>query len=92
MNQAIKAKNLRSSRAFPDLVIYEPRRGFYGLFLELKRTGEKIHRRDGTIRADQHLQEQSEMLQALETRGYCARFAIGYTEAKTIIDWYFNEK
>ena len=37
MGQAVKAKKLRSSKGFPDLVIYEPRGNYHALFLELKR-------------------------------------------------------
>lgn len=92
MSQAIKAKELRSSRSFPDIVVYEPRRGFHGLFIELKRTGEKTHRKDGELVADKHIQEQAEMLRKLTERGYYATFAVGFIAAKAIIDWYLNER
>lgn len=92
MSQAIKAKELRSSRSFPDLVIYEPRRGYHGMFIELKRPGEKILRKDGQVVADKHIQEQAEMLRKLTERGYYATFAVGFIAAKGIIDWYLNER
>lgn len=90
--QAVKVKKLRTSNGFPDVVIYEPRRGYYGLFIELKRTGEKIYKKDGTLVADSHILEQAEMIEALKQRGYFATFAVGFNEAKNIIDWYFNER
>jgi hypothetical protein len=87
---ARRVKGLRSSRAFPDVVIYEPHRGFAALFLELKRPGTKLYRKDGALVADKHIQEQAEMLKALSRRGYCARFACGFDEVKNIIDWYLK--
>jgi hypothetical protein len=89
--QAGKVSVLRSSRAFPDVVIYESRRGFAALFIELKRQGVKIYKLDGALVADKHIKEQAEMLKALAVRGYCARFAVGFDEVKSVVDWYFKE-
>ena len=50
MGQAIKAKRLRSCKGFPDLVIYEPRGEHKGLFIELKREGENILKKDGELK------------------------------------------
>lgn len=91
MGQAVKVKNLRSSRAFPDLVIYEQKRGFAALFLELKKDGVKIYRKDGSLLADEHIKEQAAMISLLNARGYKASFATGFDQAREIIDWYFNE-
>lgn len=88
--QAIGAKKLRSSNGFPDLVIYEQRRGFNALFLELKRNGVVIHLRNGNMTSDAHIQEQATMHKALKDRGYYADFAVGFDEAKKLIDWYFE--
>lgn len=90
MSQAKTAKNLRSSNAFPDLVIYEQRHGFGALFIELKRPDLKLYKKDGSLISNKHIQQQNEMLKALESRGYCARFAVGFSEAKKIIDWYLK--
>lgn len=92
MNQAVKCKLLRSSKSFPDMIIYEPRRGYHGLFLELKKLGEKVRKKDGTLVADIHIREQAEMIENLKKRGYYATFAVGFVEAKDIIDWYFGER
>ena len=88
--QAAKVSSLRSSRGFPDLVIYECRGDYSGLFLEVKRDGTKIYRKDGELVADEHVREQAEMLVQLESRGYCARFAVGFSAAREIIDWYMD--
>ena len=89
MGQAVKAKKLRSSKGFPDLVIYEPRGNYHALFLELKREGEKITNKKGELKTD-HLREQEEIIQKLNLKGYLACFAIGFDEAKRIIDLYLK--
>lgn len=89
MGQAVKAKKLRSSKGFPDLVIYEPRGNYHALFLELKREGEKILNKKGDLKTD-HLKEQDEVISKLCVKGYLACFAIGFDEAKKIIDLYLK--
>lgn len=92
IGQARQVKALRSSRAFPDLVIYEPRGGFNGLFIELKADNIKLFKKRTGEFANDHFREQGEMLGKLKERGYYARFAIGFDEAKEIIDWYLSGK
>lgn len=89
IGQATQAKKLRSERGFPDLMIFEPRNGWNGLFIELKRTGEKIFKKNGELKTD-HLREQSEVLEKLFKRGYLAMFCIGFEEAKNAIDQYLK--
>lgn len=89
---ANKIKSLKCKRGIPDLFIYEPRRGYYGLAIEMKATGVTIYKQDGDLRTDQHLQEQEEMLTRLSHKGYLACFCIGYEKAKVIIDEYLNKK
>lgn len=89
IGQAVKVKKLRSSRAYPDLMIFEPRGTYSGLFLELKRDGEKLSKRSGEWKTE-HLAEQSQMIQDLVARGYYANFAIGFDSAKTQIDRYMK--
>lgn len=91
MGQAIKAKKLRSSKGFPDLVIYEPRAEFKALFIELKKEGEKLYKRDGKTFKTTHLEEQNEILLKLRERGYCANFCCGFNEAKKLIDLYLKK-
>jgi hypothetical protein len=90
--QAGKAKMMRSGRGHPDLFIAEPRGEHHGLFIELKAVGVKIYKKDGSLRADKHLEEQCEMLARLMIKGYYADFAVGFDEAKRIIDTYLNNE
>jgi hypothetical protein len=90
MGQAVQAKTLRSMSGFPDLVIYEPRHGYHGLFVELKREGERIIKKDGSA-ATPHISEQFKMLRALVDRGYYAHMCVGFDMAREIIDNYLKD-
>jgi hypothetical protein len=88
MPQAIKHKSLQAGRAFPDIFIFYPAGGYYGLALELKR--ESPYRKDGTLKRDEHLEEQALVLARLTRLGYRAYFAVGFDMAKQIIDTYMS--
>lgn len=100
MSQAVKQKRLNGGRrAWPDMFIAKPKLGFdrdgqpfyqHGLFLELKRDGTKILRKDGKVVADEHIREQMKILQHLTRLGYRAQFAVGFEQAKQIIDSYMR--
>lgn len=82
----------------------------HGLYIELKKDGTKLIRDkdarkilkgESKLRKkgdwwDLHTEEQALMLEELRQRGYCAEFAVGFDEAKKIIDEYLkgykNEK
>lgn len=91
-----KARNLYgllNRRAFPDLAIYraamrKQTTGIYGaLFLELKRPGTRLRKRDG-VWATEHIAEQAAVLDALREEGYAAEFATTFDEAVEIIESY----
>lgn len=96
MHQAATHKSLQSSRSFPDLFLYAPRRNFYGLALELKQEGTTIvvsqGPKKGQLTSDAHIREQFFMLKELKKLGYYGNFACGFDEAKWIIDWYFGRR
>jgi hypothetical protein len=87
---SVKFSKLKSGRGIPDLLILEPRGDYSGLFLEIKRTDEKIFKKDGTLRTDKHLKEQAKILDRLKHKGYATYFAIGTTRAIEIIDDYMK--
>lgn len=86
MGQAARHKKLQSGRAWPDLAIYEPRHGFFALFLELKAA--TIYKRNGELLSNPHVEEQQDMLKLLRSKGYQAQFAVGFDQAKELIDGY----
>lgn len=90
MGQAMKMKSMKSSDSkFPDLMIFEPRGNFKGLFLELKRDGEKVYQKNG-LPYSGHITEQWKTLKRLKVKGYFAEFAIGFTHAQQLIDAYMK--
>ena len=75
--------------------------GLYsGLFIELKKDGEKLlagNRAknrflsiDGKEYKTEHLKEQADVIYELNRRGYIASFAVGFDEAKKLIDDYLG--
>jgi hypothetical protein len=60
-----------------------------GLFIELKKDGTRLKKKDGTW-ASPHIAEQAETLIKLRGEGYEATFAVGFDEAKATIDSYLR--
>ena len=103
--QAAKHKKFQKSRAWPDLFITYPQFDGWeikegdlivnlrknGMFLELKAEGTRLYKKDGTLRKNKHIEEQTEILDKLNKSGYYARFAVGYDEAIRIITNYLGE-
>jgi hypothetical protein len=75
----------------PDLIIFEPRNNFFGLFIELKL--ETPFKKDGTIKAsaNDHLKGQLETIEKLNAKNYYAVFSWGFDMTKEIIDNYLNQ-
>ena len=75
----------------PDLIIFEPRNNFFGLFIELKL--ETPFKKDGTIKAStkDHLKGQLETIEKLNKKGYSAHFSWSFDMTKEIIDNYLNQ-
>lgn len=88
MGTAKKLPALRSSNGIPDLLIFSPRGGYHGLMIEMKASGIKVNKKDGSIRHDEHLLEQNEVLRQLRVLGYYADFAMGFEEGKRLVDQY----
>ena len=88
-SQAAKHKRLHPKRGYPDLFVAEPVLKYAGLMIELKREGTRLRKKNGDF-ASEHIAEQAIMLGELDSRGYKAEFAVGFDEAKRIIDSYLK--
>ena len=86
-----KAQKIQNGgrRAWPDMFIAEPGGPWHGLFLELKKEGTRLMKRDCSW-ASEHIGEQAEMLKELRRRHYRAYFAVGFDEAINTIDTYLG--
>lgn len=91
IGQAMKHKRMQCGKSYPDLFIAEPRNGYSGLFLELKKDFSEVFKKDGSLRDLPHIQEQQKMLWRLQEKGYAAVFACGFDDAKEFIDNYLKQ-
>ena len=89
IGQAVKAKKLGNTKSWPDIFIAARRGQFSGLFLELKREGTKLLKKNGEY-ATAHLQEQAELHEKLRSAGYSVDFVVGFSKAKAVIDEYLE--
>ncbi|WP_336716290.1 hypothetical protein [Chryseobacterium mucoviscidosis] len=85
-NSQIQKKGFKT----PDLIIFEPRGGFTGLFVELKI--ESPFKLNGELKADKHIQEQAESIERLKKRGYHASFQWDFDKIVKLINWYLKDK
>lgn len=81
-------------KGYPDIFIPLLRKnatgGVYGgLFIEFKRTGEKILNKSQALKTE-HLKNQNSIIQKLNDLGYFATFGLGFENTKTIIKNYIN--
>ena len=97
-----QAKNLKRSqnpsKGWPDLLIFKTKidpsvNGLHewaGLLIELKAEGTILYKKDGSMRKNEHTQNQNAMHLRLHQEGYFATFATGFDETKKIVDWYLK--
>lgn len=102
--QSGKAKMMRSSKNFPDFVLYQAKfeyvggvddtgicPKFYGaLFIELKAEGTNLYKKGGMEYATPHIAEQMAMIEDLQSKGYKAMICVGLDEAMEAVDSYMN--
>lgn len=92
IGQATALKAQRSTHKIPDMIILKPNAEYHGLILELKSDDSSPFLKDGSLSKGKHIQEQNQTLTELLSIGYYAVFAVGFDNAKKIIDDYFNDK
>lgn len=99
IGQAKKVKDLKSGRGIPDLFIVEPKviqektgdaELYYGLFIEFKKSYDEIYTKNGEYRQNEHIKEQIEMKERLESKGYRHEFVYDFAQGKKIIDEYLR--
>jgi len=90
MAQQLKRMRAPENGGHPDLWIFEPRGIYHGLFIELKRENEKLFKAKTFDFKSEHISKQDEMHRKLRAKGYYGHFAIGFDQAKRLIDGYFK--
>jgi hypothetical protein len=89
--QAVRNKKIQKYDFHtPDLIIFEARNNFHGLFIELK--SETPFKKDGNLKAStgDHLLKQAESMKQLIDKGYACYWAWSFDQAKEIIDNYLQ--
>tara|TARA_R110000744_G_scaffold148351_2_gene261405 strand:- start:18986 stop:19360 length:375 start_codon:yes stop_codon:yes gene_type:complete len=88
---AVQMKKLRSSKGLPDLIILKPNKEFSGLLIEIKTKTSDVYLKDGkTLKNNEHVKEQSKILNRLSLLGYKAVYGIGFDNCVKIIDGYLK--
>jgi len=82
---AKKMKNMGYVKGCPDLMIFEPRNTYKGLFVEMKAPAIRGYAAKGSPSP-----EQTDWQIKLNTRGYLACICYGFDEAKAVIDKYLR--
>lgn len=91
--RAIIMSKQRSQHKIPDLLIFEPKGIYKGLFIEVKINESCVFLKDGkTFKKSDHIKEQYNTLKLLDSKGYFATFGFGYDQTIKIIQWYLNLK
>lgn len=80
----------KSNHAFPDIMVFEPRGGYHGLFIEVKRDDSIFYKGTREIKPVQHILDQFECMYQLNRKGYRADFGCGFHECKKLIDNYLK--
>ena len=88
IQQARKNKMQRSSRGFPDLMIFERNKEFGMLFLEFKK--ETPYLKNGKLSTNKHIQEQNEVHKKLRLKGYKVEFVWTLENAILIFENYIK--
>ncbi len=84
---AQKMKLLGVQSGIPDLILPVPRKGFHGLFLEMKR---EVHRPTGkrTVTKGKLSDSQLWWIDNLRLQGYRVEVCYGFEEAKSVLEDY----
>lgn len=80
----------KSNHAFPDIMIFEPRGGWNGLFIEVKKDDSIYYKGTTDLKPVQHVLDQFHCIRLLTQKNYYADFGCGFIECKRIIDEYMS--
>ena len=90
--RAIIMSKQRSKHKIPDLLIFEPKGKYKGLFIEIKRNESEVFLKDRiTMKKSDHIKEQYKTLQLLDEKGYFATFGFGFLHTVEVIKKYMNQ-
>lgn len=88
VGQRNKMLALQDGRKWPDLYIFEPKGGYHGLIIEIKKNISALYKADGITYKSKHIVRQAETLALLREKGYLALFGYEFEGIKKLIDEY----
>ena len=83
---------IQHSNGQPDMFLFKRVGKYVGLAIELKKDTANPYRKDGKLKAGQHLKEQKEWLDYLKEEGWYAVFSCGVSDTIELIDKYLNDE
>lgn len=83
-NKAIQCPDFKC----PDIIIFEPRGRYCGLFIELK--AESPYKKTGGLKKDKHIEEQDETMGKLTIKGYDCFFCWEFDKFVEIVTAYME--
>ena len=87
--QAVRNKSIQKDDfKTPDLIMFEPKGKYCGLFIELK--VKSPFKKNGELLKNKHLEGQQKSINDLIDRGYYATFSTGYEQTIGIIEKYLK--
>ena len=90
--EQFKFKWMGGRKGVSDLFFPVSNLQFSGMFIELKREGAKIFKKDGTLYASNkdHHQRQLDFIDEMNEANYFSHLCIGFDETKKVIDYYMS--
>lgn len=87
--QAVRNSQIQKSGfKTPDLIIFQPKGNYNGLFIELKT--ESPYKQNGELKSSVHLKEQNNTIIKLTKLGYHASFQWEFENIVKLINWYLK--
>lgn len=89
MGQAMRNKTIQKDGfKTPDLIIFEPKGEYHGLFIELKTESPFLKSIPNTLKKNEHIEAQADSMILLSKAGYKCFFSWSFGQTKEIIDKY----
>ena len=85
----IKAIQMKYNK-WLDIFLPEPRRQYHGLFIELKNGPQKVFKKDGSLKRDDHLEAQQATIDHLIAKDYYACFSSTFEHFTETVNWYLS--
>lgn len=73
-----------------DLLILEPRGGYFGLYIEIKTIKGNVFLKDGSLSQEKHTQAQYDTVKRFCDMGYLSLFGVGENMIKSIVNHYMS--